>query len=129
MKYLTAVVIFLLVCVSVPAQRLTAQDWTEMDLEQKELFLRGYVDGRVSEISNVVVLGLRLTVGGAPVVNNRITGQFIDHVDSKTAYWTTINIADFVVAVDRSIEDNPSMINDALFLFVGDALLNNMGYR
>lgn len=127
MKYALVLVMIVAASVCANAERLTGEDWIQMTDGEKTAYVAGYLDGRVSEVSNVVVLGIQLSSGGRPVAEDRLVGAFIDHVNEQGKIWSDLEFEVFVDAIDRAVANNESMLDSALFLFVQEALLVELG--
>lgn len=127
MRYVWILALLTLASVCVEAQTLTGQDWNEMTDREKVSYVAGYLDGRVSEVSNVVVLGIQLSAGGRPIAEDPLVGAFIDRVNDLGAVWSDLDSRVLVEAIDRAVSNNPTMLDSALFLFVQEALMTELG--
>ena len=122
MKIALIVLLLVLIASTGFADRLKGSDWPEMSREEKKVYLYGYIDGRIIEVSNVFVLSMKFTVGGKMLYEDQIIRQFIDYIDEKGLVWDTLLIDEFVDAVDQAVVDNQDLLHMRLFQFVNEAL-------
>ncbi len=127
MKIALIVLLLVLIASTGFADRLKGSDWPEMSREEKKVYLYGYIDGRIIEVSNVFVLSMKFTVGGKMLYEDQIIRQFIDYIDEKGKVWDTLLIDEFVDAVEQAIASNRNLLDWRLYQFVGEALTVHLG--
>ncbi len=118
--------VLLILCLSVSVLGNTLMDYKGTDWEtftdrEKELYIAGYLTGRLAEVIRVSVLPLKFYYSGYLLVDYDVINGFVELVNEMQFVVYDMLIRDLVVAVDIVVLKNYDFRNDSIAFFMQHA--------